>query len=298
MRRPSMASRSRARSVSCKFGLRVASPHQVRRLRFSLFGAGTCLLALAVLLQRAAADEVAVASSHDTALIEVEPDHNNGAEPFVNAGTTQNGTRNRGLFQWDLTGVIPQGATILSADVLFEVTKDPGCGIANSSFSLYRMLQPWGEGDKVALDNGGGRGAPATAGDATWNDRFFGSSPWATPGGLAGVDFAANPSGSQYIYDVGRSPYTFSSGPELVGDVQTWVNDPQSNFGWMLMSDDESTPFTARRFGSHEDPDHPPLLRIDFEVVPEPSVLILSAIGLIVFGTMTCRKSVLHRNPR
>ena len=268
----------------------------MRKLPFSLAGASACSLVVALLFQRAAADEVTLVSSHDTALIEVEPDHNNGGEPFVNAGTTQNLTRNRGLFQWDLTGAIPPGATILSADVIFEVTRDPGCGIANSSFSLYRMLRSWGEGDKVATDNGGGRGAPATVGDATWNDRFFGGSPWAAPGGLAGVDFAANPSASQNIYDVGRSPYTFASGPELIADVQTWVNDPQSNFGWMLMTDDEGTAFTARRFGSREDPDHPPLLRVDFEVVPEPGTLILSGIGLIAFGGLTWRKSVLRRN--
>jgi len=37
-----------------------------------------------------------------------------------------------------------------------------------------------------------------------------------------------------------------------VADVQSWVDNPASNFGWMLMSESEDVPGTARRFGSRE----------------------------------------------
>jgi hypothetical protein len=249
------------------------------------------LLVLGMSLGNAWCDEVSLTPSHDATLIEVKPDNNNGGQGWVNAGTTQNDTRNRGLFQWDLTGVIPADAIILSACVTFEVIKDPGCGIANSSFSLYRMLQSWGEGNKVALDNGGGQGAPATAGEVTWNNRFFGGAKWAAPGGLAGVDFALSPSASQNIYDVGRSPYNFPSGSELVADVQFWVSHPESNFGWMLMTDDEETPFTARQFASREDPlGRGPILTVDFEVVPEPATLWLWSLGLGALGLIRCAR--------
>jgi len=262
------------------FGPGLAATVLVRTHKYHL--GATVLLLLGIPLHRTLADVVTINPSQDATLIEVQPDRNNGGEQWVNAGTTQNGTRNRGLFQWDLTGVIPAGATILSADVSFEVTKVPGCGLANSSFSLYRMLNSWGEGAGFAVDNRGGQGAPAMPGEVTWNDRFFGSTPWGAPGGLAGVDFVASPSASQYIYDVGRSPYVFASGAELVGDVQTWVNDPKSNFGWMLASDDEGTPFTARRFASREDPfGRGPILTVDFELVPEPGSLALWGVGII-----------------
>src|SRR6185295_5558731 len=107
---------------------------------------------------------VTLVAAHDTTLIEIQPDHNNGGEAWFISGTTQNSTRNRGLFQWDLSDIIPVGAIILSVELTLDVTKIPGCGIANSSFSLYRMLRPWGEGDKVAIDNSGGQGAPASTG--------------------------------------------------------------------------------------------------------------------------------------
>ena len=250
----------------------------MRTLMFYLGGAGISLLALGTVTCSSRGDEVSLTASHDTTLIEVAPNSNNGGQAWVNAGTTQNGTRNRGLFQWDLTGAIPAGATILSVDLTLAVTRVPDAGRADSPFSLYRLLVPWGEGNKVAIDNRGGQGAPATAGEATWNDRFFGSTPWAAPGGAAGVDFVAAPSTSQYIYDVGRSPYHFT---ELVGDVQGWVNNPQSNFGWILIGDDESTPFTARRFGSREEPfGNVPTLTVDF-VVPEPGTFWLCGLGLI-----------------
>ncbi len=283
--RPRELARVEAKHIRSRPGLFLMRTHNL-----SLATAAACLIASLPSLPRACGDVVTLVPSHDTTLIEIQPDRNNGGQAWVNAGTTQNGTRNRGLFQWDLTGVIPSGATVESVDVTLEVTRVPGCGIANSSFSLYRMLRSWGEGDKVALDNAGGQGAPATLGEATWNERFFGASRWAAPGGLAGVDFLASPSASDYIYDRGRSPYTFASGSELVADVQGWVKDPSSNFGWLLMTDDEGTPFTARHFGSREDPNAPPLLTIEFAVVPEPGWLTLCAIGLAALAGCLGRK--------
>jgi hypothetical protein len=82
------------------------------------------------------------------------------------------------------------------------------------------------------------------------------------------VDFAATESSFQFIYGTGQSPYRFESTPELVADVQGWVNNPQFNYGWMLLCDDEATLFTARRFGSREDSNAPPRLEIEYLVPP------------------------------
>jgi hypothetical protein len=253
---------------------------QLRSL--SNLSAKGCLLFFTLAMNDAYAEVVALAPAHDTTLIEVQPDRNNGGEGWVNAGTTQNGQRNRGLFQWDFTGVIPPDANILSVSLALQVTRVPGCGRVDSSFSMYPMLRAWGEGDKIALDNRGGQGAPATPGEATWNERFFATASWGAPGGAPGVDFAASASASQFIYDIGRSPYTFASDSGLLTDVQNWVKNPQTNFGWILISDDEATPFTARRFGSREDPlGNGPILTVDFQIVPEPGTFALTAAGLI-----------------
>jgi hypothetical protein len=67
----------------------------------------------------------------------------------------------------------------------------------------------------------------------------------------------------QQIEDPDHSPYRFNTTPEMVADVQAWVSNPETNFGWMLIGNDNLI-FTARRFGSREDPDALPLLEISY----------------------------------
>ena len=59
----------------------------------------------------------------------------------------------------------------------------------------------------------------------------------------------------------------------LVADVQAWINNPSSNFGWLLISENEVSPETARRFGAREDPTHAPVLTISYSL-PSLSVTI------------------------
>ena len=202
----------------------------------------------------------------DTTLIELAPTNNLGGAPIVNAGTTQNLTRNRGLFRFELKGQVPPGSLIARADFILEVTGDPKDGFNPSAFGLHRLFKPWGEGDKSSPDPvHPGQGALATAGEATWNDRFaLTTNAWAAPGGAATNDYAPDPSAEVEVYGIGDSPYTFSSTPDLVADVQAWLDDPASNFGWMLICQAESFNFTARRFASREDPARAPLLIIEY----------------------------------
>ncbi len=152
-------------------------------------------------------------------------------------------------------------------------------GYASSEFGLHRVLSPWGEGNKSPVSNPG-FGLPATAGEATWNDRFaLQSAPWNAPGGVAGSDYAAAASSGTFIYDVGSSPYVFASTPALVSDVQGWLNNPVGNFGWMLISQSENVDFTARRFASREDLARAPVLEIQYTVVPKPSSVALLTVG-------------------
>ena len=80
------------------------------------------------------------------------------------------------------------------------------------------------------------------------------------------MDFSSVESSFQYIGGVGT--YHFEFTPELVDDVRGWVNDPDSNFGWLLKSNNEETIFTARRFASRENPDFPPQLDLEYVVPP------------------------------
>lgn len=218
---------------------------------------------------RAHAVFISVVPSADASLIELAPTNNNGGHPWVPSGRTQNGWRTRALFKFDLISAIPTNATVLSAAAVFEVTGQPSEPPANSAFSLYRILRPWGEGNKFATNPPGfGQGMPASPGEVTWLHSFYPSNEWSAPGGAFGVDFSATSSSFQFIYGVSESPYRFASTPEMVGDVQGWVNEPQSNFGWILICDDEGTIFTARRFASREDTDAMPRLEIEYLVPP------------------------------
>jgi hypothetical protein len=229
-------------------------------------------LALLCVCQPAFATYILLYPSADTTLSENYPSNNLGGLRFVNAGTTQNVIKNHGLFQFDIAGALPPGSRVQAADLILEVTHLPVDGYAFADFSLHRILSPWGEGNGVtsASDPGAGVGRPALTNEANWFSPFaLTANSWAAPGGAETNDYLPAPSSTQTIYGLGDSPYTFASTGQLVGDVQQWLDNPQTNFGWMLIAQPEDIPFTARRFGSREDPDFPPQLEIYYVIPPK-----------------------------
>ena len=107
--------------------------------------------------------------------------------------------------------------------------------------TVHTVSADWGEGNSNA---GGQEGIGITpqANDATWVHRFFNTSTWVTRGG----DFNPTPSASINVANVGT--YTWTSS-ELVADVQNWLNNSSSNFGWIILGNETST-HTAKRFAS------------------------------------------------
>ena len=205
-------------------------------------------------------------SSADAPLLQLGPTNNLGGHPWAPCGRTQNGTINRALFKFDLSNV-PADATVLSAVLVLQVTGQPAEPPPSSTFGLHRMLRAWGEGNKFATGAPGfGQGLPASFGEVTWLFARYPTNAWAAPGGAADVDYSSTESSFQNITDL--APYRFESTPELVGDVQQWVRQPAANFGWMLICNDETIPFTARRFGTREDPNAPPVLVVEY--IPAP----------------------------
>ena len=184
----------------------------------------------------------------------------------MNAGTTQNGPRTRALFRFDFTS-LPTNTVVQSAKLTVQVTQQPIDGYDFTAFGLHRMFRPWGEGKKNPVSQPG-QGVPATAGEATWLHAFYPTNQWTQPGGLAGTDFSPNESSFEIIYDVANSPYVFPSTPEMVDDVALWIAKPASNHGWMLQCADENLRFTARRFGTREDANNPPVLELKYLVPP------------------------------
>jgi hypothetical protein len=201
-----------------------------------------------------------LSATNDTCLIEISPDNNMGGQTYFNAGTNMQGKRNRGLLRFDLSE-IPPGSIITSATLSLWVVGAPTDGPAGTIFDLHRMLKPWGEGSELAIV-GAGRGSPATTNEATWNDRFaFADAPWVNPGGEPDADYISDSSAEKFISDMGSYDFRFGT---LVQDVQFWLDNPDQNFGYMLMTRDEGQISSARRFGAHEDPDNSPTLSVTF----------------------------------
>lgn len=173
------------------------------------------------------------------------------------AGNNNSGKR-RTVVAFDLS-VIPEQAEIQNTELRLYCNSSSG---ASFPVTAQKLLQDWGEGTSQATGNES-NGANATTGDATWLHTFYNTSFWSTVGGHFSSTISATTNVStQNVF------YTWSS-PQLQSDVESWVNDPASNFGWIMRGDETSTGNT-KRFSSRQngDPAHDPRLVIDYIVPP------------------------------
>jgi hypothetical protein len=165
----------------------------------------------------------------------------NGAGQNFFVGKTNTGSIRRGLIAFTLTGNIPANSTITSVSLTLNMSMTVA---GSENVSLHRATADWGEGTSIAPGEGGA-GAPATTGDATWTRRFFNTIPWSIPGG----DFSPTASATRSVG--GNGSYTWASTPALVSDVQGWLNNPSTNFGWVVIGN-EAAARTAKRFDTKE----------------------------------------------
>jgi len=218
------------------------------------------LLPAVLIGAQASADVVTLGTAKDNTLYEdVEGDVSNGAGSYFFTGRTAafgGFSFRRGLIAFDIVGNIPAGSTINSVELTLHMSKTR-LSTARTT-ELHRALADWGEGTSNAGGNEG-MGTAATTGDATWLHTFFATDFWATPGG----DFSVTVSASQSVGSI--TFYTWGSTPEMVADVQMWLDNPSSNFGWVVTGDEVLTT-TAKRFDSRENltAANRPMLTIDF----------------------------------
>ncbi|MGH9748704.1 MAG: DNRLRE domain-containing protein [Candidatus Polarisedimenticolia bacterium] len=168
----------------------------------------------------------------------------NGAGDHFFVGRTEviaGGVIHRGLIAFNVAQAIPAGARVTRVELTLNMSRTI---VGLKPVSLHRLLASWGEGTSDAAAQEGS-GAPATTGDATWLHRFFNTVFWSAAG--AAGDFVATPSTTVQIGAIGS--YTLLSTPALVADVQGWLDDPSTSFGWILIGD-ESTLATSKRFDS------------------------------------------------
>lgn len=181
----------------------------------------------------------------------------NGAGEYFFVGKTKQNQIRRGLLAFDLAGQLPANAVIDSVKLKLVMAQT----IAGPQpVQLLRMLADWGEGTSNAAGNEG-MGAASTTGDATWLHKFFNTSLWAT----RGSDFSVTASASQTV--AGDGTYFWGSTPQMVADVQFWLGNPASNFGWLVRGNETAFP-TAKRFATHENvtPANRPVLTVFYRL--------------------------------
>ncbi len=205
-------------------------------LHAALVAASFCLVV------PAGAEVVTLAPARDTTLSE-DPsgDTGSGAAALLAAGRAGGsplGPRlvQRGLIYFDVAAAIPAGSTVTG--VTLSLTADyQNNDTTPRVIEIHRVLSAWGEGLSL--------GGAATAGDATWSHSFYPTTMWSTPGGDFDISI------SDWTVVRGAGPYAWVSA-QLRQDVQRWVDDPATNFGWLLRGE-ESLPWSAKRFHTREE---------------------------------------------
>ncbi len=187
----------------------------------------------------------------------------NGAGQYLFVGNTVHDGLRRGLIQFDVTGHIPAGAKILTATLTLNMSKSKA---DLEPITVHAANAAWGEGASIA---GGeeGAGAPAASGDATWVYRKYDTERWSTPGG----DFVPQPDAQTNVR--GPGVYTWGSTAQMATRVQTWLDTPATNFGWLLIGN-EATTQTTKRFDSRENQnaDNRPVLTVTYAISRTPAI--------------------------
>lgn len=220
-------------------------------------GAGAAL----IFIFTARADTVVLSAVKDNTLYQTysgSTTNSNGKGEHIFTGRTDDGYLRRAFIAFDVSA-IPAGSTITGVSLTLFMSRSRASAV---NVSLHRATASWGEGTSNAAEEEG-RGALATPGDATWLHRFYPTSLWANVGG----DFRSTTSAVASVSREG--PYVWS-GAGLVSDVQMWLNDPGTNFGWLLRGE-EMQDKSATRFDSREvtTVNNRPVLRVGY-VPPQP----------------------------
>ena len=206
----------------------------------------------------ALAATTSIPADADTTLHENFPGGNFGARTTLQAGASSGATaRTRALVSFNVAGAVPPGATIRAARVTFVATDAPPVPLTTQPFELRRVLSDWREGVQSAANGGA-----AAVNDATWSHHLSPNSAWAAPGGAVGTNVAASISAAFAVENSGA--YRIESTASLVADVQAWLDRPESNFGWMLLGQNEAIAQTVRTFASREDTARTPVLEVEY----------------------------------
>ena len=219
------------------------SPLPERFLSTFLFFLATVLLLFPAM---AIGQTVSLEPTKDVTLFDPECEKASGSGDFLYSGNTDGQGLRRALLYFDIAGNLPPGVVIQSVALTLHVSKS---NTGTRIFTLHRLTNDWGEGASDAGDPGGS-GDSAADDDATWCYRWYNknnvelSISWSPHGG----EFDGTASASQGVGGIGF--YTWTSA-QMAADVQNWLDNPSTNFGYIVIGQ-EGTNKTAKRFDSRE----------------------------------------------
>ena len=166
-----------------------------------------------------------------------------GAGIHLFAGRTNQGSRRRALIAFDVASKIPAGAKITSVTLTLHVTQTVA---GTETTALHAVSADWGEGTSNAGAFRDGNGTSAKTNDATWLHRFFSTLRWTSAGG----DFDPSTDATAAADNTG-SVVTFDATTALIARVQQWLDQPLTNFGWIVLGN-ESASRSVKEFDSRE----------------------------------------------
>lgn len=147
----------------------------------------------------------------------------------------------RTMIQWDVAGSIPAGSKILTASL--DMWVEQSSAFLPITTEVHRITTDWSEGNVVA-PSGQGSGGAASAGESTWLHSNFPSQLWSTPGG----DFGP----TSFTFDLpGIAGFVTESNASIVADVQSMLDNPAANYGWLLKTAEVLTS-NARKMNTRE----------------------------------------------
>jgi hypothetical protein len=210
----------------------------VKLISNSLMAVVVCFCAQTVL-----ADVITIQAEKDNTLYEnVAGSVSNGSGSSFFVGKNAGGVIRRGLVAFNVVSHIPPGSKINGVLLTLHMSRTTS---GPETVSLHRVDNDWGEGSSFAPGGGGGGGV-ATFGDATWLHTFYNTDLWTASGG----DFDPFSSATADVNEVGF--YTWGSTARMVGDVQAWIDNPASDFGWILVGNEFPADRTSKRFDARE----------------------------------------------
>lgn len=207
-----------------------------RMKRLSSIALAACLFTTGVFAQT---QEVELRATKDNTIYS-EENLSNGAGQYLFAGVTNQSYKRRALVKFEISGVVPDGVAIDSA---FLILTPSLVKTAGTTVSVHSLTLNWGEGDSDA-EGEEGKGADASANDATWTKAIVNGDSWIKPGG----DYNREASASTVV-NLGEKAVFGSA--ELTANVNTWHQNAADNYGWIVIGD-ETTNATAIRFISKE----------------------------------------------